>query len=152
MNNNHTFRSDEEKARASALASLSMREHSTKELRDKLIRKGYETESIDIIILECLNNNYLNDQRFAEIFWRSRSNKGFGPNKILMELKFKGVSTIIAQESALQPELDFFEVVKKMYLKKYKNAEIKDYKDKVKRQNYLYQRGFNNDEIRSVIN
>lgn len=151
-NRNFTLRSDKEKARASALASLSMREHSTKELMDKLTRKGYEPESIDVVIEECLKNNYLNDQRFAEIYWRSRSSKGFGPNKILMELKLRGISATLAQETALQPELDFYDVIKKTYQKKYKNTEIIDYKDKAKRQNYLYQRGFSSDEIRSIIN
>jgi regulatory protein len=151
-NNSFTFRSDEEKARASALASLSMREHSTKELKDKLTRKGYEVESIDVVIAECLTNNYLNDQRFTEIYCRNRSSKGFGQNKILMELKMKGINSTMAQEALQQPELDFYEVIKRTYQKKFKNTGIKDFKDKAKRQNYLYHRGFDMDAIRSVIN
>ena len=71
-----TLRTDLQKARASALASLVMREHSVKELHDKLTRKEYDQDSIEIVIAECLKDNYLNDQRFAEIFWRSRSRKG----------------------------------------------------------------------------
>ncbi|MFK8012157.1 MAG: regulatory protein RecX, partial [Marinicellaceae bacterium] len=144
------LRSDLEKARASALASLVMREHSVKELQDKLTRKEYKPESIEIVIQECLKDNYLNDQRFAEIYWRSRARKGFGPIKILMELKQKGIDSHMAQDASVQDELDFEEVIQAAYEKKFKGKSIKDFKDKLKRQNYLYQRGFDIDLIKTV--
>jgi len=147
----YKLRSDLQKARASALASLVLREHSVKELHDKLTRKEYQQDSIETVIAESLKDNYLNDQRFAEIFWRSRARKGYGPNKILMELKHKGINSGMAQDTSVQEELDFEDVVKAIYEKKYKGAEIKDFKDKLKRQNYLYQRGFDMDLIRIVI-
>lgn len=150
-NKGYTLRSDLEKARASALASLSMREHSIKELTDKLTRKEYQQDSIEIVIKECLGFNYLNDLRFAEIYWRSRARKGFGPNKINMELKLRGISQSMAQDASVQDELDFEEVVKRVYSKKFKDIAITDFKDKAKRQNYLYQRGFDIDYIRLVI-
>jgi len=150
-NKGYTLRSDLEKARASALASLSMREHSVYELSEKLKRKEYEQASIDIIIKECLGDNYLNDQRFAEIFWRSRARKGFGPKKISMELSQRGIGSIMADETAQQGELDFDKVIKAIYFKKFKGSEIIDFKDKLKRQNYLYQRGFDMDLIKIVI-
>ena len=147
----YKLRSDLEKARASALASLSMREHSIKELTDKLTRKEYQPDSIEVVIKECLGFNYLNDQRFSEIYWRSRARKGFGPNKILMELKHKGIDYEMAQQASFQDELDFDEVVKRVYFKKFKQTAIKDFKDKAKRQNYLYQRGFGVELIKTVI-
>ena len=148
----YTLRTDLEKARASALASLCMREHSIKEITDKLTRKEYQQDSIEIVIKECLKDNYLNDERFAEIFGRSRAKKGFGPNKIAMELKQKGISSSLIQKSLCQDELDFDEVVKGIYFKKFKGLKIKDFKDKAKRQNYLYQRGFSMELIKVVIN
>ena len=150
-NKGYTLRSDLEKARASALASLSMREHSIKELTDKLSRKDYQQDSIEIVIKECLGHNYLNDQRFAEIYWRSRARKGFGPNKINMELKQKGISSSLITTSSQQDELDFDAVIKRVYLKKFKGSDITDFKDKAKRQNYLYQRGFDVELIRVVV-
>lgn len=147
----YTLRTDLEKARASALASLCMREHSVKEITDKLTRKEYQPDSIEIVVKESLKDNYLNDQRFAKIFWRSRARKGFGPNKIAMELQQRGISSSMIQETSQQEELDFDEVVKSIYLKKFRGTEIKDFKDKAKRQNYLYQRGFAIELIRLVI-
>ncbi len=149
--NGFVLRTDLEKARASALASLCMREHSIKELVDKLTRKEYQHDSIEIVIEECLKDNYLDDKRFAEIFWRSRARKGFGPNKISMELKLKGISHSMIEETSQQEDLDFQQVIKDIYMKKYKGAIINDFKDKMKRQNYLYQRGFDSELIRTVI-
>jgi len=146
-----TLRTDLEKARASALASLCMREHSIKEITDKLTRKEYQQDSIEIVIKECLGDNYLNDQRFAEIYWRSRARKGFGPNKIAVELKQKGISTSMIADTSQQEELDFEDVIKSTYQKKFKGTQILDFKDKAKRQNYLYQRGFDMDLIRTII-
>jgi regulatory protein len=148
---NFSLRSDLEKARASALASLSLREHSIKELTDKLTQKGYEEISIRKVIEECIGYNYLNNERFAEIFWRNRSAKGFGPNKIRIELKLKGIDSQLIQSSSQQKEIDFEKVVKSVYFKKYKGIQIVDFKDKLKRQNYLYQRGFDRDLIDLVI-
>ncbi len=146
-----TKRSDLEKARASALASLCMREHSVKELSEKLSRKEYKQESIETVIKECLDNNYLNDERFSEIYWRSRARKGFGPNKITQELKFKGISSSLSVKTKKQEALDFDEVVQRVYEKKFKGKPILDFKDKAKRQSYLYQRGFSMELIRVVI-
>lgn len=148
---NFKLRTDLEKARASALASLSMREHSIKELTDKLTRKGYEQQSITTVIQECIESNYLNNQRFAEIYWRSRSSKGFGPNKIRMELKIKGIDSHIIQQSSIQDDLDFYKVIQTVYQKKYKGLQISNFKDKLKRQNYLYQRGFDRELIELVV-
>jgi regulatory protein len=147
----YTLRSDLEKARASALASLCMREHSIKEITDKLTRKEYQQDSIEIVIKECLKDNYLNEKRFSEIFWRSRARKGFGPNKIAMELKQKGISESMINETSYQEDLDFNAVIMTVYSKKFKGLKIKDFKDKAKRQNYLYNRGFPIELIKIVI-
>ncbi len=146
-----SLRTDLEKARASALASLCMREHSIKEITDKLTRKEYQADSIEIVVEECLKDNYLNDRRFAEIYWRSRARKGFGPIKIFHELKHRGIDATMAEETLVQDDLDFDDVIKTVYFKKFKGIAITDFKEKTKRQNYLYQRGFDSDLIRTVI-
>lgn len=147
----YTLRTDLEKARASALASLCMREHSIKEITDKLTRKEYQPDSIEIVVAECLKDNYLNDKRFAEIYWRSRARKGFGPNKIRLELKMRGIGSSMSELTSQQEDLDFYQVIENIYLKKFKGTKITDFKDKAKRQNYLYQRGFDSDLIRSIL-
>ena len=55
------------------------------------------------------------------------------------------------EESSQQEELDFDEVIKSIYFKKFKGLKISDFNDKAKRQNYLYNRGFPIELIKIVI-
>lgn len=141
----------EARARASALGSLAMREHSCAELRQKLINKDHDQNIVDQLILDLLRDNLISDQRFAESYWRSRSNKGYGPSRIQKEIEMKGVSSAISKLAEETSEIDFFALVKSVYMKKYKGVKWQDYKEKAKRQAFLYRRGFDTDLIKSVI-
>ena len=73
-----------------ALDLVSRREHSRHELRQKLKKRFPETipiieEALDKLVL----NNILDDERFVEMYLNARARKGFGPNKIEMELYSK---------------------------------------------------------------
>ncbi len=141
----------EARVRASALGSLAMREHSCDELRTKLINKNHDPQLVDALILSLLADNLISDQRFAEAYWRTRSNKGYGPARISKELQMKGVSTATIQQAESDAEIDFYAVVTRVYQKKFKVSVISDYKEKAKRQAFLYRRGFDTDLIKHVI-
>ncbi|MCF6300063.1 MAG: recombination regulator RecX [Proteobacteria bacterium] len=146
-----TKSSPELRARMSAMGSLAMREHSFKELFDKLITKGHDESVVDKLLETLQRENLLDNLRFAEVYWRSRSRKGYGPLRISREIEAKGVDSPTSDSGLLAAKLDFELVIKQVYSKKYRGQHIVDYKDKVKRQNYLYQRGFPTDLIRMVI-
>lgn len=141
----------ESRARASALGSLAMREHSCHELRQKLINKKHQPKVVDALLLDLLENNLISDLRFAESYWRGRSAKGYGPCRISKELVLKGVSNEKIQTAKECVELDFYLLVEQVYQKKYKGEPYADYKEKAKRQSFLYRRGFDGDLIRHVI-
>lgn len=141
----------ESRARASALGSLAMREHSCHELRQKLINKKHQPNVVDALLLDLLENNLISDLRFAEAYWRGRSAKGYGPARISKELSTKGVSNDKIELAKDTNKIDFFELVEQVYKKKYKNKPYDDYKEKAKRQAFLYRRGFDTDLIKHVI-
>ncbi len=141
----------EARVRASALGSLAMREHSCDELRLKLINKKHDVDLVDSLIVELLEDNLICDHRFAESYWRSRSNKGYGPARISKELELKGVSKPTISKARTEAEIDFYELVLQVYKKKYKGIDWHDYREKAKRQAFLYRRGFDTDLIKSVI-
>ena len=143
--------SPEAKARASALGSLAMREHSAAELKQKLINKMHEPHVVESLIGSLIDDNYLSDERYAESYWRVRSSKGCGPSRIYKELQLKGVSDRLIDSTKLVANIDFFALVETVYQKKYKSVPIKDYKERAKRQAFLYRRGFDSDLIKSVI-
>jgi regulatory protein len=139
------------KAKASALASLAMREHSVLELQNKLLRKDFPENIVSPLLTELQQQKLLSNKRFAEVYWRQRSGKGFGPTKISYELQQKGVDDHLIRQGLLESEVDFYEVVRQVYEKKYLGKPYQDIKDKAKRQGFLYRRGFSTDYIKSVM-
>lgn len=70
---------------------LGRREHSVFELREKLERYPYDESLIDEVVQVCIDQRYLDDQRFADLFIRSKMNVGWGQRRIEHELRLRGV-------------------------------------------------------------
>ena len=77
----------EDKIRFKILDLLSRREHSFKELINKLKDRVDSEEKLFEELTKLKQENLQSDERFAESYTRSRSVKGFGPEKISYELK-----------------------------------------------------------------
>jgi regulatory protein len=71
---------------------LNYRFNSEAELRRKLARKKFEPEEIDETIAQLHREKWLDDERFAGAFVRTRANKRRGRGRILRELKATGVA------------------------------------------------------------
>jgi len=85
--------------RQRAFGYLGRRQHSTSEIRVKLIQKGYETELITEVLEDLLKNNYLHDLEFAKLYTEEKKKtKLWGKNKIKSELIKKGVKSDIIKE------------------------------------------------------
>ena len=78
-------------ARAMAYRYLGQREHSCKELADKLVRRGVPEDIATIAVDELADENLVSDHRFAEAYVRSRVARLNGPLKIRAELSRKGI-------------------------------------------------------------
>lgn len=134
-----------------ALSLLSHREHASKELATKLKTKGHTEEEIASTIERLKEINYLNDERFAEIFVRSRISKPLGANRILQELIQKGVNNTLAKEAVDNAEVDWFELAKQLKERRFGEETTKDFREKSKQSRYLQYRGFSFDEIKYAI-
>ena len=62
-----------------ALDIISRREHSEKEIKNKLLNKFDTPELIDEVILKLIENNLINNVRYAEMYVHVRKRKCFGP-------------------------------------------------------------------------
>jgi regulatory protein len=97
---------------------LANREHSRKELRDKLARKGISSSIIAEAIDSLTEEGLVSDLRFAEAFTRSRVSRLYGPLKIRSELMKRGVeSRFIDQTLELHSET-WFESAQSWVLKR----------------------------------
>ena len=131
---------------------LSRREHSIKELQQKLLQRDFLLDEISPVIDYLLENDYLNEQRFTESMFRLRINKGYGKRYIESELRQKGITSNQISEVDEEQATDLYLQAELAYIKKFVNKDIADQKDKAKRIRFLQYRGFSTDEIMSVIN
>ncbi|MCP4077212.1 MAG: regulatory protein RecX [Gammaproteobacteria bacterium] len=134
-------------ARNKAMDLLSRREHSFKELYDKLRLRGFEPDEIDVALEKLVSENLLNDDRFTESYVHYRVQKGFGPLRIKNELSDKGIDNEIIQNQMESYESAWSELMQQQRIKKF-GAEIPaDYKEKMKQARFLQNRGFSPESV-----
>ena len=134
-----------------ALDLVSRREHSRHELRQKLNKRFPETmpiieEALDKLVL----NNILDDERFVEMYLNARARKGFGPNKIEMELYSKKVDSMLIG-NAIEAYESWTENAANELKKKFKGIKPTDYKSKMKQKQFLFNRGFSTQIIERIL-
>ena len=120
-----------------ALDLLSRREHSKKEISDKLLIRFDDKEIIDLVINKLNSNNLINDYRFAELYVMSRKRKGFGPKKISFELLGKGINESVSKE-IISNEGGWNQVAKKVFTKKFKEGPCQEPKLKLKQKSFHF--------------
>ena len=86
-------------AYVAALRILNYRFNSEAELRRKLRAKKFEKDDIDAAIARLHREKWLDDERFAGAFVRTRANKRVGKLRIRRELQAAGVSQATAEEA-----------------------------------------------------
>ena len=82
-----------------------------KEVEQKLNSFTLITALKEKVIVHLIENNFINEERFAKSFARGKHNyKGWGKNRIVNELKFRNISSRII-ETALKeiPEATYLE-------------------------------------------
>lgn len=131
---------------------LSRREHSKKELKEKLLIRDFSLDDIVVVIDYLINENYLSEERFADSVFRNRVGKGYGWRYIKSELAQKGVPNDIVQNLSLNCQIDWYLQAELAYNKRFGASLIKDQKDKAKRMRFMQRRGFDMDEIMVLLN
>ena len=130
---------------------LSVREHSVREMYDKLAAKTENVEHVTEVIDLLVDKKYLSDERFTEAYVRARGNRGFGPMKIRSELINKGISSNLIAENLDESSGEWLVSAERQYQKKFGEGVVVDYKEWSKRARFLQSRGFSSQHIQSVI-
>jgi len=139
---------DPTKTRKRAMDLLSRREHSRLELYQKLKKKKFESNIINIELDKLSNEGLQSDERFAEAFLRSRIEKGKGPNIILSELLQRGVDELLASNVLDSiTEGQWCEMAYQTMNKKLGNESELDYDKQLKLMKFLNYRGFTRSQI-----
>ena len=130
---------------------LARREHSAFEIRRKLKLKDIADAEIEEAVERLQQEGLLSDQRYAEAYIHMRMGKGYGPLRIALELKERGVAESDYGHYLYTNDRDWHSVLKSAYDKKYGNRVCDDYQEKAKRIRYLQYRGFALDEIHELF-
>lgn len=140
-----------EEARSAALALLTRRAYTRKELEEKLRKKSFAAETIKEVIAEFLQKRYLDDYAYAlRLAESSLKRKGWSERRTDWALKAKGIAAEERQRAleTVYGQVDEVAVAKEAVRKKYKSSSSRD-PQKVKRQmaGYLTRRGFSTEVI-----
>ena len=139
------------RARNSAMRLLARREHSRSELRAKLVGRGFEHNSVEELLRELEEQDLLSDERFAMSLIASRAETGYGPNRIGLELRNRGVSEELARETLAKAEVNWEERVTDQAARKFGSDPAQTFPEWARRAKYLERRGFGQDAIRLAI-
>lgn len=132
---------------------LARREHSARELEQKLKSKGYHPIEIKETLTKCQQLLLQDDRRFAENLYQSRIQQGYGPRRIQQELQAKGIPDELISHLLAQT-IDWVSYATQVYEKKLKNipwTENSTVKIKHKTQQFLLSRGFPFEIIRELL-
>lgn len=144
--------SDEiQKIKDHAFNLLSYRDRSCKELKDRLLEKGFEENNVDSVIERLEELGYINDKDFAYKWVRYRiKHKPRGKNLLKKELFSKGINDKIINKTINKLLDDELEIkIGISIAKKWLTSHEKDL-DKLRR--YLYYKGFARNIIYSIEN
>tara|TARA_B100000780_G_scaffold225280_1_gene164379 strand:- start:288 stop:758 length:471 start_codon:yes stop_codon:yes gene_type:complete len=124
------------------------------EVEKKLKSWGLIPDAIDMLIVELMQHNFLNEERFARSFARGKFRiKKWGRIKIKLELKKKSIYSKCIEYAMQEIDSDtYYDTLKEILLKKsLLEKETHPYKRKAKLTRYLVSRGFEYDLIRMAI-
>ena len=126
-----------------------------KEVADKLKELGMIPAAMDTIISQLIQDNYLNETRFAQSFARGKFRiKKWGKNRIVRELKLRYISDYnikmgMKEISDTDYESTFYQLFEK---RKLEVAQLSKPQQKKKILSYLSYRGWEHPRIYNALN
>jgi regulatory protein len=133
-----------------ALGLLARREHSRRELRQKLDRGGYAGDEAAEALDRLGEQHYQDDDRFAEVLIRNRVAQGYGPMRLRVELKSHGLSDARIRSLLDAADIDWADSAAAQLRRRYGSAGTSDPAERARRAQFLLRRGFPAATVRDV--
>ena len=130
-------------------------ERCQQDARTKLFELGLWPEAVENIIVKLIEDNFLNEERFATAFARGKFTiKKWGRIKIKQELKQKRVGDYCLKKAMQQiDETEYMATLKKLIDSKRKLINEKSpIKLKYKLMNYVLSKGYEKDLVFDILN
>lgn len=133
------------------LRLLTRREHSRKEIEQKLLHKGFASDLISAVLNNLIMKDWQDDTRFAESYARQRRRKGFGPVRIAYELQQRGIEAQAIAEITQSADSEWIAQMEQVCMKKYNKPAEMTRDERAKCQRFLLQRGFSSAMINAFF-
>lgn len=147
--------SDEEsiaEMRRASLNWLARREHSMKEVRDRLRRRFGDQAPVETVLDWLTRQQFLSDRRFAGVFVRSRIERGQGPLRIRQELQQRGLDEELIAETLEEAGCDWFTLAADTRERRFRQLPGPDRKEQARQLRFLQYRGFTAEQCFAAIN
>jgi len=160
-----------QKAINSACRMLGIREHSEKQIRIKLIKKGFDRNEITEAVEFLYESSWLSNERFCGSFIRSKAGKGQGKIRIEFELQQNEISQILIDNAFEQENINWQAECERVLVKKvlsccsnndfydvtFIDNELKvtnrklEFKNKLKIERFMKYRGFEPGQVKKAF-
>ena len=116
-----------------------------KEVEDKLRKMNMIPEACEVMLLHLMEHNFLNEERFAQIFARGKFRiKKYGKVRITQELKLRNISEYNIRTALKEIDTsDYFDTLANLSEQKWQNTkEPNFFKKKKKVVDFLLRKGY----------
>ncbi|WP_240725113.1 regulatory protein RecX [Mangrovimicrobium sediminis] len=121
---------------------LARREHSRRELCDKLKRRFHDPALVEAQVDRLADEGLQSDQRFAESFLRQRVSRGHGPLRVRQELRQRGVTDEQMEAAFAGEPCDWFDLAAQALQRKFGDSPCVDMRERARRARFMQYRGF----------
>lgn len=117
----------------------------------KLMERGYAKDDVAHVLDDFAMQGYQSDDRYIAAYIRSRAARGYGPERITMELRNEGLDRELIAQHINNGDIDWFQLAHTALCKKFDYYPAKDIKELLKRKQYLIYRGFTFSQVNTLI-
>ena len=136
--------------RKKALQFLGRREHTRDQLKKKLLCHG-DADKVHAVLNSLEASDLLSASRYVEDYIRTRVRKLYGPKHIGAALRCQGLTDEAIEHGLRAAEIDWLECARRFYQKKFSRDEPNDKKERYRRIQALYRRGYDEETIRALM-
>ena len=133
-----------------AVTLLSRREYSARELQRKLETR-HDADLVSEVVEALQGQGLQSDERFTEVWTRQRVMQGYGPIRVQVELRQKGIACELIEQCLQSESIDWFELARSAFERRFGAGKAGDQKEQAKQIRFLQYRGYTGDQIRYAM-
>jgi regulatory protein len=122
------------------------------ELRRKLCARGHAETDVDRVLEDLVDRGLLREERMAEAYVAERVRKGFGPIRIRLELRQRGLVDQVIEPYLERSPREWLDSMCAAHDKRFGRALAADVKERARRARFLENRGFPVELIARFLN